>query len=209
MLPDTTVSLLLTSAAGLATVHTLIGIDHSLPFVAVGRARGWTLCRTLWVTALCGLVHVASSVAIGGIGIGLGVALDQLSWLESSRGRLAAWLMMGFGLAYAAWALWRGERSHAHSPRTTTWARFLIFAFGPCEALIPLMMVPAAEGAWLVLGAVVVVFGVCTIGAMLVAVALGYAGVGWAPIPYLQARADLVAGLAVAASGAGVLFLGL
>ncbi len=210
MLSDTTVSLLLTTAAGLATLHTLIGIDHSLPFVALGRARGWTLRRTLWVTALCGLVHVASSVAIGAIGIGLGVALDQLSWLESTRGRFAAWLMVGFGLAYAAWAVWRGEhRSHGHAARPTTWALFLIFAFGPCEALIPLMMVPAAEGAWAVLGAVVVVFGAGTIGAMLLAVTVGYVGAGWFRLPNLHARADLLAGLVVAASGAGVLFLGL
>jgi len=222
---DATVSLLFGSAATLAAFHTLIGVDHSLPFIALGQARGWTLGRTLWVTAACGLVHVASSVLIGTVGIGLGIAIDRLASLESTRGRLAAWVMVGFGLAYAAWALWRrraGLVSHFHcnggaSPagggadaggRTTTWALFLVFAFGPCEALIPLMMVPAALRSWAVMLGVVAVFAVCTVGAMLCAVALGVLGLRRAHVLGLERHADLLAGLAVAASGAGVLLLG-
>jgi nickel/cobalt exporter len=236
MLSDPTVSLLLGTAASLAVFHTVIGVDHSLPFIALGRARGWSLGRTLVVTGACGVVHVASSVLIGSLGLGLGVALDRLSWLESARGRVAAGLMIGFGLAYAAWALWRGVRRrtahthlhthadgtvhshphahdgthlHPHGRGVTPWALFLIFAFGPCEALIPLMMVPAAERSWPVLVGVVGVFGVCTVGAMLTAVALGHVGLARVRLGGLEQRADLLAGLAVAASGAGVLFLGL
>lgn len=236
MLSDPTVSLLLATAASLAGFHTLIGVDHSLPFIALGRARGWSLGRTLGVTGACGLVHVASSVLIGGLGLGLGIALDRLSWLESARGQVAAGLMIGFGLAYAAWALWRGLRRgtvhthlHAHADGTvhshrhahegthlhphgrgvTAWALFLIFAFGPCEALIPLMLVPAAQRSWPVLLGVVVVFAVCTVGAMLAAVALGHVGLARVRTGWFEQRADLLAGLAVAASGAGVLFLGL
>ena len=110
--------------------------------------------------------------------------------------------MIGFGLAYAAWAFWRSLRGHTHAhlhthadgtvhthahdhrrehlhPHgvgrgVTPWALFLIFAFGPCEALIPLMMVPAVVQAWPVLVAVIGVFGAFTVGTMLAVVALGY-----------------------------------
>ena len=118
-LPDATASLLLGSAASLAAVHTLIGVDHSIPFIVMGRARGWSLRRTLGVTGACGLVHVSSSVLIGLVGVGLGVALDRLAWLESARSNVSASLLIGFGLAYAAWALWRTFRGREHTHRHT------------------------------------------------------------------------------------------
>ena len=44
---DGTVPLLLSTAAALALFHTLAGVDHSIPFIVLGRARGWSLRRTL------------------------------------------------------------------------------------------------------------------------------------------------------------------
>ncbi|MCY4616778.1 MAG: hypothetical protein OXC71_10370, partial [Chloroflexi bacterium] len=87
-MPDAiqTTTVLLGTAASLAIVHTLIGIDHSLPLAALGRARGWALRRTLLVTGVCGAGHVASSVVIGAAGVGLGVATDSLLQIESARG---------------------------------------------------------------------------------------------------------------------------
>ena len=221
---DGTVSLLLGTVAALASFHTLVGVDHSIPFIVLGRARGWSLPRTLRVTGACGLAHVGSSVLIGSLGVLLGVALDQLTWLESIRGHVAAQLMIGFGLAYAARALWRelrgrthththdhnGEHQHAHGlgRSVTPWALFLIFAFGPCETLIPLMMVPAAQGSWTVVVAVIGVFALFTLGAMLAAVTLGYLGLTRARLGALERRMDLLAGLTIAASGAAVLVLG-
>jgi sulfite exporter TauE/SafE len=235
-LGDGTVTLLLGTAAALASFHTLIGVDHSIPFIVLGRARGWSLRRTLGVTGACGVAHVASSVLIGSLGVLLGVTLDRLTWLESTRGRLAAGLMIGFGLAYAAWGVWRRLRGHTHThlhahadgtvhthPHdhhgehlhthdigrgVTPWALFLIFAFGPCEPLIPLMMVPAVERSWLVLAAVIGVFGFVTLGAMLVAVTLGYLSLTHARLGAVEQRIDVLAGLTIAASGAAVLFLG-
>ena len=234
-LADSSVTLLLGTAATLALFHTLIGVDHSIPFIVLGRARGWSLRRTLGVTGACGLAHVASSVLIGSLGVLLGVTLDRLSWLESTRGRVAAGLMSGFGLAYAARAFWRKFRGHTHThlhahadgtvhtyphdhhgehrhPHdigrgVTPWALFLIFAFGPCEPLIPLMMVPAVERSWLGLAAVIGVFGFVTLGTMLAAVTLGYLGLTHAKLGAVEGRIDVLAGLTIAASGAAVLVL--
>ena len=91
----------------------------------------------------------------------------------------------------------------------TPWALFIIFLFGPCEPLIPLMVVPAMSGAWAVLAAVVAIFGILTVVTMSVTVAIGYRLCPAVPRPGLTRAADLVAGLVVAASGAAVLFLGL
>lgn len=215
--PIQTTTLLLGTAASLAVVHTLLGIDHSLPFVALGRARGWALGPTLLVTALCGAGHVASSVVIGAVGVGLGIATDALLWLESARGELAAALLIGFGLTYAAWAVWKGLRERdgarlrgaAGADRVTPWALFIVFVLGPCEPLIPLMVVPGMARDWLAVAAVVGVFGLLTIGAMLLAVVAAWHGVALLGAGRIGRHADVAAGLVVAASGAAVLFLGL
>ena len=216
--PTQTTTLLLGTAASLAVVHTLLGIDHSLPFVALGRARGWALGRTLVVTALCGAGHVASSVLIGAVGVGLGIATNALLWLESARGELAAALLIGFGLAYAAWAVWRGFSGgkgvlppgvSAGDDRVTPWALFIVFVLGPCEPLIPLMVVPGMARDWLAVAAVVAVFGLLTVGVMLLAVLAAWRGLALLGAGRIGRHADVAAGLVVAASGAAVLFLGL
>ncbi len=216
--PIQTTTLLLGTAASLAVVHTLLGIDHSLPFVALGRARRWALGRTLLVTALCGAGHVASSVVIGAVGVSLGIATDALLWLESARGELAAALLIGFGLAYAAWAAWRGFRGRdgvrpsvgaVGADRVTPWALFIVFVLGPCEPLIPLMVVPGMARDWLAVAAVVGVFGLLTVGAMLLAVVAAWRGAVLLGVGRVGRHADVAAGLVIAASGAAVLFLGL
>ena len=223
---------LLLSTGTLAIVHTLFGIDHSLPFVALARAKGWSLERAIVVTVLCGTGHVASSVAIGALGAIAGVALDSLVWIEGVRGELAAALLIGFGLAYAARAGWRSLRGASHShlytgpkhaldggrarhadppvPRNfAPWALFVVFVLGPCEPLIPLMVVPAMDQSWNLLITVVVVFGTLTVGTMVVTVTMGYCGLRRFDNLEITRHADVLAGLVIAASGAAVLVLGL
>lgn len=104
------------SAAAIGTIHTLLGPDHYLPFVAMSRAGRWTARKTLTITVLCGVGHVLGSVALGLIGVVLGTAVFRLERIESVRGEIAAWMMIGFGLAYLAWGMVRliRKRSHSH-----------------------------------------------------------------------------------------------
>ncbi len=112
---DTTLSALLCLAAFTGVVHTLLGPDHYVPFVAMARARGWSLAKTLWVTMACGVGHVLGSLLIGGIGIAAGLAVGGLDGFESSRSQIAAWLMLGFGSAYTVWGIQRAIRNKPHS----------------------------------------------------------------------------------------------
>lgn len=231
----TSLDVLLTAAVSIACVHTLIGIDHTVPFVALGRARGWSLRRQLAITAACGLGHVFSSIILGTLGIGLGAALSKLEWIEASRGAVAAWLLIGFGLAYAGWSVVRRlgrqpvpEQVHAHGhgvlhahagaerhrhpqkvPSLTFWSLFIIFVLGPCEPLIPLLMAPALEhGVWaaaLVAG----VFAAVTVGTMLAVVVLLTLGLKLTAVRRLEAHAHTLAGLAVASSGLAIQLFGI
>jgi len=103
------------AAASLGLVHTVLGPDHYLPFIFLSRARGWGLARTLRLTLLCGLGHVAASVLLGLVGVAAGLAIGRLEILEAIRGDLAAWLLVGSGLAYAAWGVRRALRRRPHS----------------------------------------------------------------------------------------------
>lgn len=107
---------LLGTAFTLGFVHTLLGPDHYVPFVAMARAGKWTLRKTIVITLLCGFGHVLSSVLLGLIGIGAGVLLVKLEAIESVRGGIAGWLLLGFGLAYFVAGLVKAARNmpHAH-----------------------------------------------------------------------------------------------
>jgi ABC-type nickel/cobalt efflux system permease component RcnA len=103
------------TAATLGFVHTVIGPDHYLPFIVIGRARSWSLRKTLLVSLLAGLGHILSSVILGFVGIALGIAVASLEGVESARGEIAAWLLIGFGLAYFLWGMRRAWRGKAHT----------------------------------------------------------------------------------------------
>lgn len=103
------------SAAAVGVVHTALGPDHYLPFVAMSRAGKWSPRKTLMVTGLCGAGHVLGSVVLGLIGVLLGTAVFRLEQIESVRGEVAAWMLIAFGLFYFAWAMVRFHRHRPHS----------------------------------------------------------------------------------------------
>ena len=231
-------SILVATAAMIGVLHTVIGPDHYVPFVAMAGARRWSLRRTLGITTVCGVGHVLGSMILGTLGIALGWAVGGLEWLEGIRGGVAAWLLLGFGLAYTAWGLRQAIRNrphthlHSHADGTvhdhthrhreahahvheakasqrrlrsaTPWVLFVIFVFGPCEALIPILMVPAAAGSWWSVGLVVLVFGVVTVTTMLLAVTVGYLGISRLSLGRLERYSHALAGLTLVACGLGL-----
>ena len=189
-------SLLTLTAAGIAFLHTVAGPDHYLPFIVMLRLGRWSMLKTAWITLLCGLGHVLSSVVLGLAGIALGIALAKLQAIEYFRGDLAARLLTAFGLVYCVWGVRRAYRNrphthghvhldghrhehehvhtHAHTHvhaseaagNMTPWVLFTIFVFGRCEVLIPLATYTAA-GTPAGAAPVTTVFGVITISTML------------------------------------------
>lgn len=226
---------LLVAAVTVALVHTFIGIDHYLPFVVLGRARKWSLAKVAAITALCGVGHVTGSILLGAIGIALSSALGTLEWIESVRGSLAAWGLIAFGLVYMSWALVRMSRSkthahvhahedgsvhlhdhdhhrehlHAHGTSLTFWSVFVIFALGPCEPLIPVLMVPAFDQNWVLVAAVAALFSVTTIVTMVAMAMIGSLGLRLAPIRVVERWGNVAAGAAIAASGLAINVLGI
>jgi sulfite exporter TauE/SafE len=208
------VSVLLITAASIGFVHTLLGPDHYLPFIAMSQSGEWSLRRTAVVTFLCGIGHVLGSVLLGVIGVALGIAAIKLKIVESFRGDIAAWGLMTFGLIYFVWGLWRVVRNKSHQhfhthKNLTPWILFTIFVFGPCEPLIPLLMYPAAKGSLFNLILVTTTFAVVTITTMMSIVLISSFGISFVPVSKLQRYAHALAGAAIFLCGVSIQFFGL
>ena len=232
------IMLLCGTAASLGFIHTALGPDHYLPFIVMARARQWSITKTAWITFLCGIGHVGSSVVLGLIGVFVGIQVMKLETFEAFRGSIAAWFLIGFGFAYLVWGVHRGIRNrphrhlhkhdyhdehehehthisdHAHvhddkKANITPWILFTIFVFGPCEPLIPLLMYPAAESTILGTFFVAGIFSVVTIGTMLTIVLLSAWGVSFAKLGRFERYTHALAGAAICLSGLAIQFLGL
>jgi nickel/cobalt exporter len=232
-------ALLMTTAASIGFLHTLLGPDHYLPFIVMARARNWSKVKTVWITVLCGFGHVGSSVILGVVGVVLGLSINRLESVESFRGNIAAWLFIGFGFCYFIWGIVKAIRNephkhlhihkdgekhlhpHVHSKEhghrhteeekknITPWVLFTLFVFGPCEPLIPFLMYPAAKGSIFGLILVIVIFCVATIGTMVGIVFLSTLGVNLLSLGRLERYMHALAGGMICLSGMGIVFLGL
>jgi len=197
------------------------------------------MLKTASITFICGLGHIGSSVLLGLIGITFGIAISELGGLESLRGNLAGWAMIGFGLVSSVWGIRHaiknkphshlhhhsddetyshshihaGDHTHAHddekSSSLTPWILFTIFIFGPCEPLIPVLMYPAAKGSTIGLISVTLVFGATTIATMLGIVLLASYGSSLVPTRKLDRYAHALAGGTILLCGVGMQFLGI
>ena len=230
--------LLAGTAVTIGFIHTLVGPDHYLPFIVMGEARKWTIRKTMFITFLCGIGHVLSSVLLGFIGIAAGISLSKLEFFESFRGNIAAWLLIVFGLVYmliSLRSLYRKKKhihEHHHTDGTdhehehghfsghshihledkknlTPWILFLIFILGPCEPLIPIVMYPAAENN--ISGVVIVslLFSVVTIATMMSVVLAFRLGLSHINLKPLERYVNVIAGATILVSGVAIQFLGL
>ena len=108
------IKLLAITAASIGFLHTLFGPDHYLPFIVMSKARKWSIVKTMWLTLVCGIGHVGSSVVLGAIGIAMGIGVRRLEYFESFRGNIAAWALMLFGFIYMCWGIYKAIKNKPH-----------------------------------------------------------------------------------------------
>ena len=231
-------NILLITAVSAGFIHTILGPDHYLPFIVMSKARKWSLKQTLFITTCCGLGHIASSIIIGFVGIALGYAISQIEGVESLRGSIAGWLFFAFGFGYMVWGIFQAvknkphthfhshgggevhvhehthhtDHAHLHSKSSkllTPWVLFIIFVFGPCEILIPLVMVPAANNDANGIMAVSLLFSLATLFTMCATVTIGYYGFKFLPAGKIDRYMHAIAGATICLSGFAILFLGM
>lgn len=227
MMHDQWLLALMITAATVGSLHT-VAPDHWVPFAALARARGWSPLRTARLTLFCGLGHVTVSALLGIAALFIG--LETVKAFGSTLEANASLLLIGFGIAYMTWGLWRSTRvrimhgvdhvecvphSHGHAHGhghagggLTAWSLFLLFCADPCVAVIP-MIVAASTRGWNAVGTVVTVYEVTTIGTMIVLVLTAHAGARAIRMPWVDRYGDAVAGAVIVVLGALVTVLGI
>jgi nickel/cobalt transporter (NicO) family protein len=235
---NNSIAILSATAISIGFVHTILGPDHYLPFIVMSQAKKWTLRKTMIITFFCGIGHVMSSVILGIVGIAIGISVTKLVSFESFRGNIAAWLFIAFGLVYMIISIrnlirkkrhshshfhqsgdkhihehdHKKEHMHVHQEegfQTTPWVLFLIFVFGPCEPLIPLLMYPASKNNFHGAIIVAIVFSIVTIATMMAVVLVFNLGLNKINLKPLEKYSHLIAGTMIFFSGLLILVLGL
>lgn len=235
---NNSLALLSVTAISIGFVHTILGPDHYLPFIVLSQAKKWSHRKTLIVTFFCGIGHVLSSVILGLIGIAVGISITRIASLESFRGNVAAWLFVAFGLVYMIISIrnlvkkrkhnhshfhfngqkhvhehdHQNEHSHIHQEevfKTTPWVLFLIFVFGPCEPLIPLVMYPASKNNYHEAVIVAILFSITTIATMMSVVLAFNLGLNKINLKPVEKYSHVIAGAMIFFSGLAILVLGL
>jgi sulfite exporter TauE/SafE len=225
---------LIITAISIACLHTVTGPDHYLPFIALSKARGWSLGKTIGWTVTCGMGHVLSSVLLGLGGAAIGWSLSKVSWMENIRGGIAGWVMLSFGIGYTIWGFYRlyKHKPHKHFDlendgslyvfehhhhgaiaqqerhKVTPWVMFIIFVLGPCEPMIPLLYYPAAQNSLSGMLLLVIVYTMVTLITMLSLVLLGYFGIAFAATQKIERYVHVLGGATILVCGAGMLWMG-
>ena len=225
MISDTLI--ITSSAASLGFFHTILGPDHYLPFVAMARTNGWSGYKTAGYVAVCGVSHVLGTIFIGLLALLLGLALFSVETFQSIRGDFAGWFLLLFGATYFAWGInWAVKKSSESAPenqrstpennkgnsnfiRSTPFLLFLFFILGPCEPLLPLLVLGTEKSQFFSSFLVIMAFCLATILTMLLCVMVFYFGFSrFTILMKFEHYMHAITGLVLFTSGFGIQFLG-
>ena len=190
------------------------------------------MLAAIW-TIICGCGHIWSSVLLGLCGAAIGWSFAELGSIESVRGGVAAWTLLGFGLIYSIWGLMKAQKGRGHKHfdidedsvyvfehrhgeavmpkdrhKVTPWVMFIIFLLGPCEPMIPLLYFPAAKNSLTTMLMLIVVYTIFTLLTMIVMVALGYYGISFFKTNKLERYMHALGGVTIFICGLVMVFMG-
>lgn len=95
---------------------------------------------------------------------------------------------------------------HRQTPAFAPWVLFAIFLFGPCEALIPILMYPAAVGNYLGLAWVTILFASATLATMSTIVAVAYVSTAAIHVAGIERYGHAAAGFVLTSCGLAVMW---
>lgn len=197
------------SALRTATVTLACGVGHvaaSILLGSLGIALGWTLGGLERVEAWRGALA-------GWLLLGFGLAYLAWGLRQAHRRRPHRhWHSHADGTLHDHRHTHRAEHAHLHEApaeegrraRLTPWALFLIFVLGPCEPLIPLLMIPASGRDGTGIAVVALAFAAATLATMTAVVLAGRLGAARLADGAWQRWAHATAGLIIALCGLAI-----
>jgi putative Mn2+ efflux pump MntP len=221
-------SAIFAAAISLATLHALIP-SHWLAFVLVARSQHWTLSRTMVVTSLAGVGHIAVTTVLG-VGIAaLGKEASEVIPHEIEH-VVASVLLILLGGWYILPPMWGRVHRHSHDdhshseetghevlrppglPKQTRLssapigALILSMTLSPCLDFLPIY-VAASTLSWLLIALISFLLATITVGLMLVLVWCGFHGLSKLKLAWLDRYEPVAVGGVLILLGAMLFFL--
>lgn len=199
---------ILTSVFIIAFSHTIIGVDHYLPFIFLSKANNWSFSKTILLTLFCGLIHIISA-----LGISYCAKYMYLPFLSTSfRSSIVGWLFISFGLIYLLISIKKSLKDkykieYLINKKTIYTMLFTVFLVGPCEPLIPIVLLPSLQGNTNLIIISVLTFSITTIFTMILSVAISLQGINMVFKAIPVRLMNIIAGLILIFCGSGILFL--
>jgi putative Mn2+ efflux pump MntP len=168
--------------------------------MAIGKKERWASDKILWVTFVAGLAHVLSTMLIGAALAGLGNVLAErmtffTAWIAPS-------LLIGLGLFYI-YQHYYHHHFHLHS-RPAGWGLIASLAIAmflsPCFEIEGYFLAAGQYG-WDFVVFLAVLYGMLTIGGMLIWMQLALHGLRRLNWHTWEHRAGLISGITLIVSG--------
>lgn len=191
----------------LSIIHALIP-NHWLPLIAIAKAEKWSKPVAMTATAITGLSHVLSSLAIGLI---LGIIGYKLSKSYTDLTEIiAATILVLMGLVYLILDFKKNKHSHEHFKNTedlkkkSSWAIILTLSiamfFTPCLEIEAYYFQAGIYG-WSGILIVSLVYLVITLLVMMTLVYLGLSGINKFKSHFLEHHDKLLSGIVLLVLG--------
>ncbi len=125
----------------IALIHAVLP-HHWIPFALVGKSQGWSLTRTLGVTAVSSLGHSLATTAMGVMVAFLGF---QVARYAEATDVITGVILIAMGLVYINISK---THTHNHGPidparsdRAAAVSLFTMVTLSPCVELLPMFLV--------------------------------------------------------------------
>ncbi|MFQ5862276.1 MAG: hypothetical protein ACE5IC_04040 [Candidatus Brocadiales bacterium] len=188
----------------IALIHAILP-HHWIPFALVGKSQGWSLTRTLGVTAVSSLGHSTATTAMGVVVAFLGF---QITRHAEGMDIITGGILVAMGLVYITMSK---KQTHNHGPidpalsdRAATVSLFTMVTLSPCVELLP-MFLAASNFTWSLLALMGMVLAAANAIGMLILTALAYKGVKWLRLERLEHHERKVVGFVLLIIGIGLI----
>ncbi len=200
-----------------AFLHSAIP-THWLPFVVAGRAQHWSHAKTLLITALAGISHVAFTTFLGFLLVWLGIVFNErFNHLFSI---LAGLVLFAFGLFYIVKYFRNKDHghhdcTHGHSHEikspSSDWVAIssllTMLVFSPCEGFLPIFFSGIKYG-WFGFALLSLVLAIGTIAGMVLFTGLTLLGMTKLKLTILEKYEAAILGSILCILGILVITLG-
>ena len=186
----------------LSLLHAIIP-NHWLPILAVGRKENWSLREILSITAIAGLSHVASTLAIGWLLVFFGWELSKKFQVIAPFIAPAVLIVVGSVFIYR-----HHKHKHFHvadQPHQNSKTKMIVslsvaMFFSPCLEIEAFFLAASAQSAWWTL-LMSSIYAVVTLSGMIIWVNVAYHGLNKLNWHALEHKAGIITGATLILTG--------